>query len=361
MRPDSNENVQGRPAAPADERILIYGAGAIGSVLGAYLSRAGLDVTLCTRNAAHVEAMNAKGLTVTGKAQLTVPVRAALPQALTGHYTLIFLVTKVVDNPATAALLQPLLHPAHGLLCTLQNGLPEPVLAQALRAHRVLGGTVAWGATLTAPGECTLTSEPEAMTFGMGGLPEVPAEDVSRVRDVLAAMCPVEMERDLPGARWTKLLINATFSGLSTVFGGSFGDVVLPHEARNLALRVMRECFTVGLAGGVRFAPVQGKDPVRLFYWRGPLKRWLAFQLLPVAMKKHLAITPSLLKDIRLGRPTEIDAINGAVCAEGRRLGVPTPFNDRIVQLVHAAEAGTTPPGPHNLAAFSDLLNSPSH
>ena len=81
-------------------------------------------------------------------------------------------------------------------------------------------------------------------------------------------MCPVEIETNLPGARWSKLLINATFSGLGTVMGGTFGDVTKDPKAKDLAARCMKEVIDVGRAGGITFAPVQSKDIVSLLCCR---------------------------------------------------------------------------------------------
>ena len=212
-----------------------------------------------------------------------------------------------------------------------------------------------WGATLTGPGECELTSSPDSLSFHMGGMPGLPAERLTQVKDILEKMCPVVVETNLPGARWSKLLINATFSGLGTVMGGTFGSVTGNPAGRKAATACMKEVIDVGRAAGVTFAPVQGKDIVRLFYWTNPLKRSLACMILPVAMKKHAAIEPSMLQDLKKGKPCEVDAINGVVCGWGRKTGVPTPVNDRIVRLIHEIEEGKRKPSPNLLQTFSDM------
>ena len=126
------------------------------------------------------------------------------------------------------------------------------------------------------------------------------------MKALLEKMCPVHEEPDLLGARWSKLLINATFSGLGTVVGGRFGDVSENRDARKVAVRCMKECIDVGHAAGITFAPVQGKDITKLFYYRGAAKRAFATLLLPIAMKKHREIEPSMLQDLRNGKPCEV-------------------------------------------------------
>ena len=169
-------------------------------------------------------------------------------------------------------------------------------------------------------------------------------------------MCPVYMEDNLLGARWSKLLINATFSGLGTVLGGTFGDVFNSPDGRKIAIRCMKECIDVGHAAGETFAPVQGKDITKLFYYKNGLKRAIAMMIMPIAMKKHAAIEPSMLQDLRHHKPCEIDAINGVVCEWGRKCKVPTPVNDRIVEVVKKEQSGELKLEKANLELFCDLM-----
>ena len=107
---------------------------------------------------------------------------------------------------------------------------------------------------------------------------------------------------------------------------------------------------------GVTFAPVQGKNIVGLFYYKGALKRAFGTLLLPVAMKKHRLIEPSMLQDLKKGKPCEIDAINGVVCEFGRKYGVATPINDRIVEVIKKIQAGELKAEKANYKLFDDLL-----
>jgi 2-dehydropantoate 2-reductase len=168
-------------------------------------------------------------------------------------------------------------------------------------------------------------------------------------------MCPVDIEDNLMGARWSKLLINATFSGLGTVIGGTFGEVANWAPARKTALKCMKECIDVAHAGGVEFAPVQGRDIAKLFYYDNRAKQKFAELLMPVAMKKHSSIYPSMLQDVDKGKPCEIDAINGVVCEWGRKYGVPTPVNDRIVEVVRKEENEGLRPMLANIQFFREF------
>lgn len=336
-------------------RYAIYGAGSLGTVLGAYITKNGGEIDLINRNRAHVAALREKGARITGTVEMTVPVKAFLPEEMTGKYDVILLMTKQQHNAEVVTTLKEYLAD-DGVIMTLQNGLPEPGIAEIVGANRTMGCTVEWGATLTEPGVCLLTSDPDSLSFHMGKMEGISETQFATVKKLLELMCPVYEEENLIGARWSKLLINATFSGLGTVIGGTFGDVSGNKSARKVAIRCMKECIDVGHAAGAKFAPVQGKDITKLFYYKGAVKRAIGTLLIPIAMKKHRAIEPSMLQDLKKGKPCEIDAINGVVCEWGRKKKVPTPINDRIVEIVKKAQNGELKPCAENLRLFDELL-----
>ncbi len=336
-------------------RNAIYGAGSLGTVLGAYITKNGGQIDLINRNKAHVAALCEKGARITGTIEMTVPVTAYTPDEMSGKYDIILLMTKQLFNKEVVTTLKDYLAD-DGVIVTLQNGLPEPGIAEIVGSNRTVGCVVEWGATLSAPGECTLTSDPASLSFHMGKMEGITDTKFNEVKELLELMCPVHEEENLIGARWSKLLINATFSGLGTVVGGVFGDVSENKAAAKVAVRCMKECIDVGHAAGAEFAPVQGKNITALFYYKNALKRAFATFLIPIAMKKHRAIEPSMLQDLKKGKPCEIDAINGIVCEWGRKNGVPTPINDKIVEIIKKCEAGELKPEAANIKLFDGLL-----
>lgn len=336
-------------------RYAIYGAGSLGTVLGAFITKNGGKIDLINRNKAHVALLNEKGAHITGTVEMTVPVKAITPDEMEGKYDVIILLTKQLHNKEVVTMLKDFLSD-DGVIVTLQNGIPEPGIAEIVGENHTMGCAVEWGAALIEPGVCELTSEPDSLSFHMGKMSGVSDAQVKTVKDLLELMCPVHEEPNLMGARWSKLLINATFSGLGTVVGGVFGDISEDKQGKQVAIRCMKECIDVGHAAGVTFAPVQGKNIVGLFYYKGNLKRAFGTALLPIAMKKHRLIEPSMLQDLKKGKPCEIDAINGVVCDFGRKYGVPTPINDRIVEVIKKIQDGTLKADKRNIYIFRDLL-----
>ena len=327
----------------------IYGAGAMGTVLGAYIARAGRDIDLINHNREHIAALKEKGAHIVGTVDFTQKVNALLPEEMTKKYDIILLMTKQRMNGEIVAFLKDYLK-EDGALCTCQNGLPEPKIAEIIGQDRTLGCAIAWGATFRGKGVSELTSDPAALTFSLGAYGK--GNHLQDVKELLECMGQVTVEQNFIGARWSKLLINSAFSGLSTVTGATFGEISVQKSSRRVAQAIMKECIDVAKAAGIRIEPVQGHDIVKLFDYKGKLKKALSFALIPVAMKKHARLISSMLQDLRAGKKCEIDFINGVVCEYGKKYGVPTPCNDKTVQLVHEIEEGKRPIAFENISAY---------
>lgn len=227
-----------------------------------------------------------------------------------------------------------------GVVVTLQNGLPEPQIAEIVGERRALGCIVAWGATMTEPGVCELTSSPDSLTFSLGTIYKERGYHFEDVKALLEMMGPVEVDDNFIGTRWSKLLINASFSGMSAVLGYTFGEAANNKASRRIVQRIIKECIDVCAASGIRIEPIQGKDVVKLLDYHNAFKKAISFFIIPIAIRKHARLKASMLQDIERGKKSEVDSINGAVCAQGRKVGVPTPCNDKVVEIIHRIENG---------------------
>ena len=332
-------------------RVAIYGAGSLGTILGAFISKAGVPIELINRNKAHVEALQAKGAQVVGTMNFNQPVVAYTPDQMSGEYDILFLMTKQQPNAEVVQMLKGFLA-SDGVLVTFQNGLPEMQIADVLGEERVLGCTGAWGATMQSPGVCELTSEPDALSFSLGAVSEKKSKHFAKVKELLEKMGTVDVEENFLGTRWSKLLINAAFSGMSAVLGCTFGEAAGPKASRRIVQKLIKECIDVCQVGGIRIEPVQGKDIVKLLNYTNALKRAFSFFIIPIAIRKHAKLKASMLQDLEKGKPTEVDAINGAVSEYGRKVGFPTPANDKVVEIIHRIERGELKPCFDNLKYF---------
>ena len=332
-------------------RAAIYGAGSLGTILGAYITKNGGEVELINRNKAHVEALRKNGATVTGTVNFTQKVTAYTPDEMSGRYDIIFLMTKQQHNGEVVAFLKDYLA-EDGVIVTLQNGIPELLIAEIVGEERVLGCTVAWGATMKEPGVCELTSAPDSLTFSLGSLQAQPNKHLADVKALLELMGSVEIDKNFIGSRWSKLLINSAFSGMSAVLGCTFGEAAGNKASRRVVQALIKECIDVCAAGNIRIEPVQGKDIVKLLDYKNRIKKAFSFFIIPIAIRKHALLKASMLQDLEKGKKSEVDAINGVVSTFGRKVGVPTPMNDAVVSVIHQIEDGKLEPSFDNLRFF---------
>ncbi len=341
-----------------EAKIAIYGAGAMGTVLGAFLTMGGLEVTLVTRNTEHMRGLNERGAQIDCVADgdtLRVPVRACLPAEMGENYDVVFLMTKQKNNAEIVDFLLPKLS-ADGIICTTQNGLPERLLAQKLGDSRTYGGVASFGAELFGGGMVALTSKKEAMRVQVGGY-ENDGSKTALLADILsyagaAAGNPTfaQPTENLAGARWSKLAVNAAFSGLSVVTGLTFGEIAKKRKARKVALGVLRECIAVADGLGITLEKMQGHDMKKFLCGRGVFSKTIAYLALPIVMRKHKKLKSGMLKDVENGKRCEIDYVNGVVCELGKSAGVETPLCDTIVELTHGVENGLYEISEKNLA-----------
>ncbi len=180
-------------------KVAILGAGSLGTISGALITKNGGDVVLIDANREHVEALNKNGATITGKMDITVPVKAITPDAMSGEYDLILYLVKQTYNESALKALVPHLH-KDSIVCTLQNGVPEDAVAAHVGREKVMGCAVGWGATWLRPGVSELTSESDKMTLDVGELDGTIRDRTKAVAAILEKICPTEITTNLPAS-----------------------------------------------------------------------------------------------------------------------------------------------------------------
>ena len=334
----------------------IYGAGSLGIVFSAYLAKNGEKFDVIDRDRNTIDALNSQGAKVVGTVEMQQAVNAILDADMTEKYDIVFLVTKQLGNVETVKKISNFLT-ADGVICTLQNGLPEKDVSEILGESRTYGCAVAWGATKLQPNVSELTSKPErqSLSFSFGSMDGHKDEKFDEIVRILSVMGDVQIEENFIGARFSKLLINSAFSGMSTVCGKTFGEVAKYKPSRKIIQRIIKECIDVAAANGIKIEPIQGKDVVKILDYKNALKKWLSFVIIPIAIKKHKLLKASMLQDIEKGIPCEIDYINGIISQYGKKASIPTPFNDKVIEIVHKLENGQLTPSLDNVKYFDEL------
>ena len=337
-------------------RTAILGAGALGIIIGALMTKNGKQVDLIDSYQENVDALNADGARVTGNLELHWPVTALTPQEMKGEYDLILLLTKQTANEMALPRLLPHLHP-DSIVCTLQNGIPEDGVAAIIGRERTIGGAVGFGATWLRPGVSELTSTLEAVekfAFEIGELDGVVRPRLETVKEILSAAGGTTILTNLMGIRWTKLLMNATFSGMSAALGCSFRNLLTDEKAMTCIAHIADETIKVCHGKGYRMVEMQGADMEFLELGsKADIAGKMDFYRKVWGRHNNKA---SMLQDLEKGNNTEIDHINGVVCRSGRECGIATPFNDKVVEIVKQAEARRTVTDFGNLARFDEII-----
>jgi len=310
------------------DHILVAGAGALGTVFGAFLSAAGHDVTLLGR-AAHMDAITASGLEVEGLFGARRVPRLAVAtrlEELTPPFDLVLLTVKSFDTAPMLAAVAPLLAPA-GALVSLQNGLGnlEHVL-DAVGAARAVGARVIFGAEIPRPGRARVTVCAEPVAVGAVARGDAAAEAHARrfVERTASAGIPIELVGDVQAYLWAKVFYNAALNPLGALLGLPYGALAEDADARAIMDDVIEEGYAVARARGVVPRIADAAAYRQAFYG----------QLVP-STAHHRS---SMLQDLERGRPTEIEAINGCLWAFGRAAGVATPVNATLTRLIRWRE-----------------------
>ncbi|MDF2635853.1 MAG: 2-dehydropantoate 2-reductase [Pelosinus sp.] len=339
-------------------RTAILGAGALGIIIGALMTKNGKQVDLIDSFKENVDALNANGATVTGNLELHQPVKALTPEEMTGTYDLILLLTKQTANETALPKLLPHLH-KDSIVCTLQNGVPEDYVASFVGKERTIGGAVGFGATWLKPGVSELTSTLEAVekfAFEIGEIDGVLRPRLEKVKETLSAAGGTVILTNLMGIRYTKLLMNSTFSGMSAALNGNFSDVLANPKAMICVAHIADEVIKVCHVLGYRMVEMQGADMEFLeLNSKADIPSKMDFYKKVWGRHNNKA---SMLQDLEKGKKTEIDYINGVVSRGGQKCGVPTPFNDMVVSLVKEAEARGGVNNFSYLDRFNEIIES---
>jgi 2-dehydropantoate 2-reductase len=293
----------------------------MGSVYAGLLAAAGNDVWAIDPWEEHVAAIRDSGLRVEGASgDRTVHVGATSDPADVGEVELVVIATKAMHVRAAADGAHPLLG-KDTVVLSIQNGLGSPeVVADALGSDRVLVGIAGgFGASVVEPGHVHHHGM-EVVRVGEPGGPVSPR--VERIAEVWrAAGFTVQAEDDVQRLVWEKLICNVCFSGTCTVLERTIGEVLDDPHAWSVASACAREAYEVALASGVA---ISFDDPVAYAAAFG---------------RRIPGARPSMLLDRLASRPTEIDAINGAIPPRAADLGLQAPVNAVLTALVKACES----------------------
>ncbi len=337
-------------------RCLVWGAGAIGGTLGAYLARAGHDVTLVDAVSEHVAAINRSGLSVSGPiATFTARAPAFTPDTLTGSWDTIILATKAQHTAAAVRALLPHLTKA-GCVISAQNGLNELTIAGVVGEARTVGAFVNFGADYLEPGSIVYGGRGAVMigeAFGARGItPRVTAiREAWRDFDERAAATA-----NIWGYLWGKEAYGAMLFA-NALTGESIADGLARQEHRDLYVAIAREILAVAAARGITPESFDGFDPAAYKPAAPPGSAERSLDALVAHNRKSAKTHSGIWRDLVVRkRPTEVDAQLRIIVTLGAAAGVSAPLTAKIVELIHQIERGERPQSLETLDALAAVL-----
>ena len=301
-------------------KVLVFGAGGVGSVVGGLLARMGHEVSLIGR-ARHLEPIRKEGLRITGiwgDYQIrALDVYTSAAELGPQSFDLILLTVKAYDTAQAVEEITPLIKD-DTILLSLQNGLNNlEAILKKIHATQVLMGCVPVGVECS-PGAAKVTVQYDSLVIGpvLGGSSAAP-----RIAAALTlSKIPTKPVDYIVPFLWAKAIYNCALNGICTLLEIPYGKILERDETRRWMEDIVRECYAVASKKGIALEPPMADAFIDL--------------LLKSLIPKTAAHFPSTLQDLKRGKKTEIEFINGAVCRYGQETRVPTPQNRRITDEV---------------------------
>jgi 2-dehydropantoate 2-reductase len=339
------------------KQLLFIGAGAIGSYLGSFLTRAGHDVTLVDPWAENVDTINQRGIKVTGPHDPFEARPKAVhlndAQRLPRDFDIAFVAMKVYDTAWATQLALRHLEP-EGFVVAAENCWPDPIVAGIAGASRSVGLVMSRiGVALWKAGEVG-----RGIESGRGAGHDVfrAGEHDGRITprtkelaEMLSVIDGALATENLWGERWSKLCANAMGNPVQGMSGLGSGEIASSEVGRAITIHIGAESARVGLAQGFKIPKFNGAA-VEQWADAGRKETWDALDtMLTPTSTSTRNWRASMGQDVTKGRPTEIDYMNGHVIAKGREKGVPTPVSAAVVDVMHEVERGQRKPAPQNI------------
>jgi 2-dehydropantoate 2-reductase len=245
--------------------------------------------------------------------------------------------TKANDLASAARGLLPFLKET-SIVVSMQNGICEYDLADIVGIERTIGCIVGWGATMRNPGELEMTSKGR---FIVGSIDDKPDSRLVTIKNILSSVAPTTISNNYTGDLYAKLIINSCITSLGAISGLYLGEMLRKKKFRNVAIAVIRECVAVTDAIGIKIGRLDGQLDYYKFLEGKSIISSIKRHIIILAIGyKYRKLRSSNLQSIERGRKTEIDYLNGYISAMGKQYNVPTPVNDRIVDIIKDIESG---------------------
>jgi 2-dehydropantoate 2-reductase len=306
-------------------RILVFGLGALGCAFAGFLKKTGHEVYAVGRERI-IKPIKEKGLKITGiwgehLVKLN-EVYTNIEEIPVKDFDLVILTVKSYD---TESALEELKKVNFRYLLLAQNGYGNYEKAvKVFGKERVILGRVIFGAEIPKPGEVKITVIADDVVIGNPDK-AIPEEEIRKIAETInEAGIPTRYESEVYKYLWDKILYNSALNPLGALLETNYGTLAKLPETREIMNRIIREIFEVAKAHGIELFWNSAEEYIEHFYKK----------LIPPTAEHY----PSMLQDIKAGKRTEIDALNGAIVKLGKDKGISTPINETITNLIKAKE-----------------------
>ena len=349
------------------KRMAIIGTGAIGAQVGGRLSAAGADITLIDGWRENVEAMRQKGLTLEDESGTQLcRVQALhtdeLDRLEKKSFDILFVSVKSYGTEWAVRLMLPYLKD-DAWVVSIQNSINEEIIASIIGRERTLGCVCLTNGYIWEPAHPILvvsvsrTAGSHVPGLIVGELRGPATERARELAATLEAVWPTAVTDDLLRERWAKLTTNCMLNSVAGATGMKAAQLLSNVESQRVMVRIGAEALRVAEAEGHPVQKVLSDFTPEQIFAAAEGRDATVFEDMSERSK---LVGPggisSLLQDVTKGRKTEIDYLNGLVARKGAARGIPTPVNGRLVEMVHAVEAGALRPSPEALAQVRELL-----
>ena len=347
------------------DKIAIMGPGAVGSYVGAFLVQAGEDITFIDMWPEHVETMRAKGLRASGsQGDFTVPVNAMHltdAQGITELFDYAFITVKSYDTEWATHFIKRYVKP-DGFFVSIQNCWNDPVIGSIVGNDKEIGCIASHiEVALWEPGHVNRGGEPGRdqghTVFRVAELSGPVTSRSQMIADKLDLIDAAYTSDNLPGERWAKLCQNGMGNAISAMSTLGSQDMADNVECRRIRINLAKEGAKVGLAQGLKVVEIGGKPAE---FWADADKGDVFEELDDYMASRGGAVNwlASMAQDVHKGRHSEIDFMNGLISQKGREFGVPTPYNDAVVEAMHGIDNGSINPNPTNVERVMRLVGT---
>lgn len=341
----------------SNPKILLLGIGSVGGIIAGKLLLANYDCTLITKNVSITKKLLSDGLIIfegSNKDPLVVKPRKVYssPNIITETFDIIFYMMKASQVEEAIFQTRHLLN-SNGIVVAFQNGIVNSLYENKF-SNEVVIASVIFNSIMLSPGVYSL-SKTEQIIIGKRHS-RLPDTSLEKIKEILTKVTSCSISDNIEGICWSKLAINCSINAITAISGNSLGKVLKKGYCRDIFFSIYRETIDIANTLGIKLEKIK-IDPYLLYSDEETslFKKCIQLLFIKQIAKSYSNIFPSMLQDIRKGKKTEINYLNGYVSKLGSQMGKQTPINDEMTSLIKKLELNYLQPDINHLKVANEV------